>query len=403
MTWLEGHCPSYGGPAAWPFVEILLGWLGAEFGEPEIAVRTKARARLGALLGDQLDEVLAPLGPLLRLRSEPAVARADAIPGAYLRWLEALAAEQPVVVVLEDVQWADAPTQELAEAVMELTDRAGIGLVLTDEPIATAAGAALRLRAGSGYGHRTTEISLGPLGETEAEELLAGLFGDDVEPTVRARLVREAEGNPLYLEELAQAFQEGALEAHGHTWTISMRSPELLPPTLENLLLARIDRLAAGPRRLAQTAAAIGRTFPVAVLALVVAEDVADDLAALFRTEVVRELRRYPDFECEFTHGLLQEVALSTLTAAARRDLYGRIAAAFEEIYAGSLDEHLERLAHYHAQSGNLPRALEYAERARERLSLALEPPVLRVPEGVKGAATTFRSALLYAITNGTW
>ena len=364
VTWLEGHCPSYGGPAAWPFVEILLGWLGAEFGEPEIAVRTKARARLGALFGDQLDGVLTPLGLLLRLRSEPAIT-ADAIPGAYLRWLEALAAEQPVIIVLEDVQWADAPTQELAEAVMELTDRTGIGLVLTDEPIATPTGAALHLRARGAYGHRTTEITLGPLGEQAAEELLAGLFGDDVEPTVRARLLREAEGNPLYLEELAQAFQEGALEAHGHTWTISMRSPELLPPTLENLLLARIDRLAAGPRRLAQTAAAIGRTFPVAVLALVMDEDVADDLAALFRTEVVRELRRYPDFECEFTHGLLQEVALSTLTASARRDLYGHVATAFEEIYAGSLDEHLERLAHYHAQSGNLPRALEYAERAR--------------------------------------
>ena len=62
---------------------------------------------------------------------------------------------------------------------------------------------------------------------------------------------------------------------------------------------------------------------------------------------------------------MLQEVALTTLTAASRRDLYGHIAAAFEEIYARSLDEHLERLAHYHAQSGNLPRALAYAERAR--------------------------------------
>ncbi len=91
----------------------------------------------------------------------------------------------------------------------------------------------------------------------------------------------------------------------------------------------------------------------------------AEELASLFRTEIVRELRRYPDFECEFTHGLLQEVALSTLAATARRELYGRIAAAYEELYAGSLDEHLERLAHYHAQTGNLPKALEYAERAR--------------------------------------
>jgi predicted ATPase len=269
-------------------------------------------------------------------------------------------------VVLEDVQWADASTRELAEEVMELTDRAAVAVVLTEEPIAASEGAALRRRASGDFAHRTTEISLRPLAETVAEALLIGILGDDVEPRVRTRLVREAEGNPLYLEELARAFQEGALESRGRTWTISTRSPELLPPTLENLLLARIDRLAAGPRRLAQTAAAIGRTFPVGVLTHVIGEDVAEDLASLFRTEIVRELRRYPDFECEFTHGLLQEVALSTLTATVRRELYGRIAAAYEELYASSLDDHAERLAHYHAQSGDLPKALQYAERARK-------------------------------------
>ena len=366
VTWLEGHCLSYGGLPGWPFMEILLGWLAAEAGEPEIAIRTKARARLGALLGDALDDVLPPLGLLLRFEPPTEAAPGETeIPGAYLRWLDALAAERPVIVVVEDVQWADESTRGLAEAVMDLTDRAGLAVVLTVEPIASQAGAALRQRAVTEFAHRTTAISLGPLVEEAAEELLTDLLGDDVETSVRARLVREAEGNPLYLEELARAFQEGTLESRGRTWTISLRSPELLPPTLENLLAARIDRLASGPRRLAQTAAVVGRTFPVDVLAHVAAEDVADDLAALFRTEVVRELRRYPDFECSFTHGLLQEAALSTLTAAGRRDLYERVAAAFEEVYAGALDDHVERLAHYHAQAGNLPKALEYAERAR--------------------------------------
>ncbi len=366
VTFLEGHCLSYGGLAPWPFMEILLGWLAAEAGEPEIAVRTKARARLGALLGEELDEVLASLGLLLRLRLEPAPAagETDGVPSAYLRWLEALAAERPMIVALEDVQWADVPTRELAEAVLELTDRAGVALVLTDEPIAASEGATLRQRARGEFSHRTTELSLGPLTDEAAEELLAGILGDDVEQAVRDRLVREAEGNPLYLEELARAFQEGTLESRGRTWTITLRSPELLPPTLENLLIARIDRLATGPRRLAQTAAAIGRTFPVGVLAHIAGEDVTEELAALFRTEIVREVRRYPDFECAFTHGLLQEAALSTLTAAGRRDLYARVAAAFEEIYEGALDDHLERLAHYHAQAGNLPKALEYAERS---------------------------------------
>ncbi len=366
-TWLEGHCLSYGGLPPWPFMEILLGWLAAEAGEPEIAVRTKARARLGALLGEELDEVLSSLGQLLRLRQEPFADASEegGIPRAYIHWLEALAAEQPVIVVLEDVQWADVPTRELAEAVLELTDRAGLALVLTDEPIASSEGAALRLRALSDYPHRATELALQSLTDNASDQLLSEMVGDDIDATSRERLIREAEGNPLYLEELARALEEGSLESRGRTWTISMRSPELLPPTLENLLVARIDRLAAGPRHLAQAAAAVGRTFRVGVLAHIVGEDVTQDLSALFRTQIVRERRRYPDFECDFTHGLMQEAALSTLTATGRRDLYARVARAFEDVYADSLDDHVVQLAHYHAQAGNLPKALKYAERTR--------------------------------------
>jgi DNA-binding SARP family transcriptional activator/class 3 adenylate cyclase len=365
-TWLEGHCLSYGGLPPWPFMEILLGWLAAEAGEPEIAVRTKARARLGALLGEELDEILGSLGQLLRLRQEvPGGSTADGVPRAYIRWLEALATERPVILVLEDIQWADAPTRELAEAVLELTDRAGLAVVLTDEPAAGSEGAALRVRALTDYVHRTTQLALGPLTDDASERLLVHLLGDELDPQSRGRLIREAEGNPLYLEELARGLEEGSLESRGRTWTITMRSPELLPPSLENLLVARIDRLAEGPRRLAQVAAAVGRTFPVEVLEQVVDDDVTADLASLFRTEAVRELRRYPGLECEFTHGLLQEAALSTLTTTGRRDLYARVADAVEELYADSLDEHVERLAHYHAQAGNLPKALEYAERAR--------------------------------------
>ena len=68
VTWLEGACHSYGGLPGWPFVEILLGWLGGEIGEPEIAIRTKARAGLGALFGDEAESVLRPLAGLLRIR-----------------------------------------------------------------------------------------------------------------------------------------------------------------------------------------------------------------------------------------------------------------------------------------------------------------------------------------------
>ena len=184
--------------------------------------------------------------------------------GAYLRWLKALAAERPLVVVLEDVHWADAPTRELAERVLELTDEAPLALVLSREPVVDSEGARLRMRALGDFGHRTTELVLHPLTDDAAGRLLSVLLPDEatIDEGTRRGLLREAEGNPLYLEELARAQAEGAPAPRGRTWTVTLRSTELMPPALENLLVARIDRLPENARRLAQTAAAVGRTFP---------------------------------------------------------------------------------------------------------------------------------------------
>jgi DNA-binding SARP family transcriptional activator/class 3 adenylate cyclase len=367
VTWLEGRCHSYGGLPGWPFVEMLLGWLGAEIGEPEIAIRTKARACLGALFGDEAELVLGPLGGLLRLRLDSAARSEEETDAAFVGWLERLGTTKPVVVAIEDTQWADAPTRRLAEHVLELTDRAPVGLVLTEEPIPGSHGAGMRSHALANFGHRTSELALRPLPDDAAEQVLDAIVGDEIDAATRIGLIREAEGNPLYLEELARAYLEGALEPRGRTWTVTIGSLELLPPSLENLLVARIDRQADGPRRLAQIAAAIGRTFSVPVLERVAGDDVSAPLTSLLRAEIVREVARYPELECTFTHGLLREAALSTLTSTRKRALYAEIASAFESFYADSLDEHLERLAHYHAQAGGLPKALEYAERARSQ------------------------------------
>jgi predicted ATPase len=161
---------------------------------------------------------------------------------------------------------------------------------------------------------------------------------------------------------------------------LTVRTAEALPPALENLLVARIDRLPDEPRGLAQIAAAIGRRFPVRVLTEVAGKDGDEALSTLFRAEIVREVRRYPEFECAFTHGLLQEAALSTLTAARKRELYALIAAAFEAVYAESLDDHLERLAHYHAQSGTgRARSSTWSVRAEQHASARRLPGPLVV------------------------
>lgn len=177
-------------------------------GEPEIAVRTKARAKLGALFEDDVEAVLPALSGLLR----PPVEAGEPNVAAYLRWVEALGDDRPVVVAIEDLHWADETTLRLAEGVLELTDRAPVALALTQE----LAGTALRLRALTEFAHRTTELALSPLSDEAADRLLAEILGHDVDAADRVRLVREAEGSPLYLEELARAFLEGGLPfTHG--------------------------------------------------------------------------------------------------------------------------------------------------------------------------------------------
>jgi class 3 adenylate cyclase len=360
--WLEGHCLSYGGPASWPFVEILRGWLGLEEGEPEIAVRTKARAKLGGL---GLEGELPAFGRLLGVPLTEGDA-AGTVPGeAYAAWLEALTAQQPVVLALDDAHWANPSTRVLAEHLLDLTDRAPLLLVVALRPDPDSEGWGLRVRMLADYSHRATQLALGPLDEDESRELLAALLPSGLDERSRDEIVRRAEGNPLYLEELLQVLVEGGSLEHQAQWTVSLLSASRLSPELQALLVARIDLLPAAARRLVQIAAVIGRSFPRALLSTVAGATGLDEaLRALLRAEILREQRRYPEPEYGFRHNLFQEAALSTLTPLRKRELYSRVAAAFEGLYARSLDDRLEQAAHYHAQAGDSARAIGYLERA---------------------------------------
>jgi class 3 adenylate cyclase len=251
VTWLEGECVSYGGELLlWPCVQILKSWLGVEDAEPDVAVRTKLRARLGP----RLPEALPGLARLLAIRLEPGV---EARPGslspdelaaeiraAYRAWVESLAAERPVVVALEDAHWADASTRELAEELLELTDRAPVLVAVTTRQDPASEGFRFRLRVLADYPHRTLELMLGPLSDEAAGRLLATMVPGVLDAGARREIVERAEGNPLYLEELLRALVEGGGLVRRRTWTLNhTAAAELLPPAIENLLVARVDRL----------------------------------------------------------------------------------------------------------------------------------------------------------------
>jgi class 3 adenylate cyclase len=379
-VWLRGHCLSYRGLPLAPFIEALRGWLGVDERDAAITVRTKIRARLGGLVDQQRVEELVPA--IARLTMIELEGRAERSPSdpldtgaalrrAYVDWLRALAARSPVVLALEDLQWADAATRVLAEDIFDLADREPVLFAATLRVDEASDGSQLRLRALGDYSHRALELALDPLPE-EAARLLLTARMPALDPDTRTALLARAGGNPLYLEELVRALSETGSFERERTWTIEVGASAFLPSSLESVLLGLVDLLPGPARLLLQTAAAIGRTFPLSALArLHDTDELEGDMRALLRMQLVQEVRRYPEREYEFKHVLLQEAVLSTLPAVRRKALYGRIAAVFEELYP----DQLERLAHYYAQGGEPVRALEFLEAASSR-ALALGAPL---------------------------
>jgi predicted ATPase len=219
----------------------------------------------------------------------------------------------------------------------------------------------------SDYSHRTVELPLGPLPEAAVRQLAEVLVPEGaLEEATKEGVIRRAEGNPLYLEELLKSVMESGRSDRDMSWAVS--TGQLLPASLESLFVARIDQLPPEARRLIQTAAVVGREFPVSVLSrLSGGGDVQADLRVLMRADLVRELRRFPELLCTFRHGLIQEAALSTLTAERIRELSGRVADAYEELFADAIEEHLEELAYHSYRSTDQPRALRYLEKAAGR------------------------------------
>src|SRR5262249_29413869 len=156
--------------------------IGAEEGEADLAIRTKLRAKMGLLPASQLPDVLPFLARLLGIRLDgddddlsqlTPEELATRVRRAYVAWIAALSSQGPVVVTVEDMHWADPPTRALAEDLLELADIAPILLIATSRIDPQSEGWKLRARALMDFPHRATELTLGPLEDEAAEQLLA--------------------------------------------------------------------------------------------------------------------------------------------------------------------------------------------------------------------------------------
>jgi predicted ATPase len=228
------------------------------------------------------------------------------------------------------------------------------------------------------FGERTYVSRLVPsaLSSDESARMVAALLATDALPDeLRGLVGTKAEGNPFYVEELVKSLEEsGALRRVGTRYELARAIGEIaVPGTVQDVIAARIDRLAEAPKRTLQLAAVIGREFTRRLVDRLgeIRERTDGFLRELTALELIHERRLYPELAYMFKHALTQDVAYASLLVQRRRELHGLVGLAIEELYADRLPEHYEMLAHHFSLAEDWERALEYLLKAAEKASQA--------------------------------
>ncbi len=387
LTWLEGRSLSYGGSLAYlPFLEVLRAALGVAQDDEPVALRERLRERVTALFPERFDAVYPYLGRLLTVPLEAAFeAQLRYLDGESFKWqamqaisalLARMAQERPLVLVLEDLHWADPSSVELLDYLLPLTESVPLMLVAVFRPQEDAACWRVQRRAAAEFAHRYSEIRLRPLSPAESEQLMDQLVPlQDLPPSLRSQVLDRAEGNPLFLEEIVRSLIEsGIIVQEGGRWRVTAAVDEVaVPTTLQGVLMARIDRLEEDTRRVLQLASVIGRIFMARLLAAISDMDkgLEQHLNVLQQLELIRERNRTPEIEYIFKHVLIQETAYHSLLLQRRREIHRRIGECIEELFADRLEEYYGLLAHHYSQAEIPERALRYLLAAGDQARLA--------------------------------
>jgi class 3 adenylate cyclase/energy-coupling factor transporter ATP-binding protein EcfA2 len=283
--WVEGRCISYGQNLPYHLlIDIVRSAIGLPVQASDSQLRAELDSRLAAILaadGADIAPFLAhllglPLRPdeLDRAKIEPDVMQSRYIAATH-RLLRALSAERPLVLVCEDLHWADQASVEVMRQLMPIAMQLPMLHVLALRAERDSAGWLLVNQAREFLGEALSEITLKPLSDDESRDLVGHLLAIESLPdTVRDVILGRAEGNPFFVEEVVRMLIErGVLERRGERWVATAEVSTVdIPETLHGLLLARIDQLPDDAKRALRVASVIGRQFPVRVLERVLSD-----------------------------------------------------------------------------------------------------------------------------------
>jgi class 3 adenylate cyclase/tetratricopeptide (TPR) repeat protein len=372
---LRGRCLPYGrGITFWPLVEIVRD---AATIEDEDSPET-ARAKLREAAGPETDDVAARVASAVGLGGEDF--SLDEIFWGTRKFFEHLASQQPLVVLFEDIHWAESAFLDLIEYVLKNASDVPLLLVCATRPDL--------FEHRADWADRGAMIELEPLTEEQSALVVQHLLGDAPIPDdARARIVSAAEGNPLFVEQLlSMLIDDGLLEREGDAWVPAGDLSELsIPGTIQALLAARLDLLSPEERAVIEPASVIGQIFEQPAVEELAPEPVRpavpEYLGSMTQKQLVRPVQADGEHEYRFHHILVRDAAYQGILKRARATFHARFAdwaervnrerdrgTEFEEI----LGYHLEQAHQYLSELGPLDdHGLELGRRGAAKLGPA--------------------------------
>jgi class 3 adenylate cyclase/tetratricopeptide (TPR) repeat protein len=430
--WLEGRSFSYETTTPFaPFIDVFEDLFNLEAEQTDEEKTSLIQSRLSELDASLAEEVWPYMATLLGVGLsgedrdrvqylQPPILR-NRIFQSTFQIIENISMRKPVILALDDLHWADQTSLDLLQHLLSLSDRTMLMVITLLRPNRQDPSWQFHEKISKDYPHRYTAIHLGPLAENEARQLVANLLHiEDLPEKVRSLIMKKAEGNPFFAEEVIRSLMDARLVVRENSHWRATREVENIsvPDTLVGVIAARLDQLSASSKQVIQTAAVIGREFPQDVLAEVHEEQAMLDeaLVDLQRREVLREKSRFPQQIFSFKHVLTQETAYSSLLLSRRRELHKRVAEYLERNYPQQVNEiarhffdarlearslpYLVMAGERAAQSYSTSEAIQYFQQALEHIALSEDPDLPRRAYEGLGKALALANRVAEAVDN---
>lgn len=379
MQILRGECVSYGSNIPYsPWIAVLREFFTWQAEDTPATRREKLRAGLAAVderLVQWLPIVAGVLGlsePDTQLtRSLDARLRKERFFAIVTRLLQARAHQVPLLLLFEDLHWADPISLELLSHLARHCHDDPLLILAVHRP-------SLDLAEWREFEH-CTAILLEELDSEERVQLVGSLLNlSDLPSDLCDLILSKAQGNPFYIEEVVHVLMDRGylVPDNGRYRLAGTLSDVEIPDTVRGVVMSRIDSLDEGSRNVLKVAACIDRIFPYSVLRAIYPWPVLDEvllrrLEVLDRVDLTPLKTPEPELSYQFKHVLTQEVAYESLSYARRRELHSRVAQYYESAYAGRLEEIYELLAYHYGRGEERAKALEYALKAGDKAKAA--------------------------------